>query len=122
MIADAKPDSHVVREELFLPVLAVLKVNSVEEAVEHINKSEYGLTGGIFTNSQKEMEYYFDNVEAGVIYANRTRGASTGAVVGSQPFVGWKMSGISGKGTGSYYYLQQFMREQSQTIAHSDIS
>ncbi|MFG1449071.1 MAG: aldehyde dehydrogenase family protein [Thermoplasmataceae archaeon] len=122
LIADAKPDSHVVREELFLPVLAVLKVNSVEEAVEHINKSEYGLTGGIFTNSQKEMEYYFDNVEAGVIYANRTRGASTGAVVGSQPFVGWKMSGISGKGTGSYYYLQQFMREQSQTIAHSDIS
>ena len=122
LIVDAKHDSHVVKEELFLPVLAVLKVDSVEEAVTHINSSEYGLTGGIFTNSQKEMEYYFDNVEAGVIYANRARGASTGAVVGSQPFVGWKMSGISGKGTGSYYYLQQFMREQSQTIAHSDIA
>lgn len=121
LIVDAKPESQVVKEELFLPVLAVLKVKSVEEAIEHINRSEYGLTGGIFSNSQKEIQYYFDNVDVGVIYANRTRGGSTGAMVGSQPFVGWKMSGISGKGTGSYYYLQQFLREQSQTIAHSDI-
>ena len=121
LIVDADPESHVVKEELFLPVLAVIKVKTIEEAIKHINRSEYGLTGGIFSNSQKEIQYYFDNVDAGVIYANRTRGGSTGAMVGSQPFVGWKMSGISGKGTGSYYYLQQFLREQSQTIAHSDI-
>ncbi|MCL4314850.1 MAG: aldehyde dehydrogenase family protein, partial [Candidatus Thermoplasmatota archaeon] len=72
----------------------------------------------IFTESSEEISYYFNNVEVGVIYANRSVGGSTGAMVGSQPFVGWKMSGVSGKGTGSFYYLQQFLREQSQTIVH----
>ena len=47
---------------------------------------------------------------------NRARSATTGAMVGCQPFVGWKNSGISGKGTGSEYYLTLFMKEQSQTI------
>lgn len=118
IIKDVSKDSELVKNELFLPVLGIIKVKDLREAVEEVNKSEYGLTGGIITEDPDEIKYYFDNADVGVIYANRTRGASTGAVVGSQPFVGWKMSGISGKGTGSYYYLQQFLREQSQTIAH----
>ncbi|MEM0158927.1 MAG: aldehyde dehydrogenase family protein, partial [Thermoplasmataceae archaeon] len=118
VILDARRDSPIVTEELFLPVLCVMKVNSLKEAVDEINKSDYGLTGGIFSEDPAEIRYYFDNIEVGVIYANRERGATTGAMVGSQPFVGWKLSGISGKGTGSYYYLPQFLREQSQTIAH----
>ena len=118
VIKDVQKDSDLVKNELFLPVLGVLKVKNLKEAVDEINKSEYGLTGGIFSEDRAEIQYYFDNVDAGVIYANRVRGATTGAIVGSQPFVGWKWSGISGKGTGSFYYLQQFLREQAQTIAH----
>ncbi len=118
IVADVKPDAYIAKNELFLPVLAVSKTTSVEEAVHEINNSEYGLTGGIFTEDRGEIDFYFDNVDVGVIYANRERGGSTGAIVGSNPFVGWKMSGSTGKGTGSYYYLQQFLREQSQTIAH----
>lgn len=118
IVAELSKDASIVRDELFLPVISVLKTGSLEEAVEHINTSEYGLTGGIFTEDPKEIEYYFDNVDVGVIYANRERGGSTGAMVGANPFVGWKASGTTGKGTGSYYYLQQFLREQSQTIAH----
>lgn len=118
VIKDVPKDCELVKNELFLPVVGIIKVKSLEEAVDEVNKSEYGLTGGIITEDQSEINYYFENADVGVIYANRERGASTGAVVGSQPFVGWKMSGISGKGTGSYYYLPQFLREQSQTIAH----
>ena len=118
IIYDLKADSSIVRNELFLPVLAVRKFKMLEEAVAEINSSEYGLTGGIFSEDAAEIRYYFDNVDVGVIYANRERGGSTGAMVGSQPFVGWKMSGSTGKGTGSFYYLAQFLREQSQTIAH----
>ena len=118
IVADLKKDAHIVRNELFLPVLAVRKFSRLKEAVDEINTLEYGLTGGIFTEDPSEIQYYFDNVDVGVIYANRARGGSTGAMVGSQPFVGWKMSGSSGKGTGSFYYLQQFLREQAQTVAH----
>ncbi len=118
IISDLKNDSFVIKDELFLPILAVKKIDSVKAAIEEINRSDYGLTGGIFSESEEEIDYYFKNVDVGVIYANRSVGGSTGAMVGSQPFVGWKMSGVSGKGTGSFYYLQQFLREQSQTIVH----
>ncbi len=118
IVSDLKTDSFVLKEELFLPILGVVKFKTLKDAVDEINKSEYGLTGGIFTEDRKEIDYYFNNAEVGVIYANRASGGSTGAMVGSQPFVGWKMSGNTGKGTGSFYYLQQFLREQSQTIAH----
>ncbi len=118
VVADLKENSFVLKDELFLPVLAVRKVESVKDAVDEINRSDYGLTGGIFTEDQGEIDYYFSHADVGVIYANRSVGGSTGAMVGSQPFVGWKMSGVSGKGTGSFYYLQQFLREQSQTVVH----
>ncbi len=115
-ILDNVGDPNIERVELFLPILALKPIKSLKDAVELVNSMEYGLTGGIFTEDEKEIEYYFNNADVGVIYANRRRGGSTGAMVGSQPFVGWKMSGTSGKGTGSFYYLQQFLREQAQTI------
>jgi 1-pyrroline-5-carboxylate dehydrogenase len=118
IVGNLKQDSFVIRDELFLPILAIAKVKSVDDAIQRINASEYGLTGGIFSEDLAEIEHYFATADVGVLYANRTSGGSTGAMVGSQPFVGWKMSGVSGKGTGSFYYLQQFLREQSQTIAH----
>lgn len=118
IVYDLKADASIVRNEIFLPVLAVRSFKTLREAVNEVNSSAYGLTGGIFTEDPEEIRYYFDNIDVGVIYANRERGGSTGAMVGSQPFVGWKMSGSSGKGTGSFYYLAQFLREQAQTIAH----
>ena len=118
IVGNLKQDSFVIRDELFLPILAIAKVKSVDDAIQRVNASEYGLTGGIFSEDLTEIEHYFATADVGVLYANRTSGGSTGAMVASQPFVGWKMSGVSGKGTGSFYYLQQFLREQSQTIAH----
>ena len=118
IVTDLKKDSFAVKNELFVPILSVLKFRTLEEAVAQINDSRYGLTGGIFSEDPAEIEYYMDNADVGVLYANRSSGGSTGAMVGSQPFVGWKLSGSSGKGTGSFYYLQQFLREQSQTVVH----
>jgi len=104
-------------EELFLPILAVIEYKEFDEALEIFNDTEYGLTGGIYSNNESEVIRFFDEANSGVLYANRERSATTGAIVGAQPFVGWKYSGISGKGTGSKYYLPLFMREQSRTIS-----
>ena len=59
---------------------------------------------------------FLQDIEAGVVYVNRKKSSTTGAMVGRQSFGGWKDSGTTGKGTGGRYYLTQFMREQSQTV------
>ena len=116
MIVDGLPLNHrFLNEELFIPVIAIATYGSFDEAMEIANSTDYGLTGGIFSSDQKEVEEFFRRAETGTVYANRTMGSTTGAIVGAQPFVGWKMSGISGKGAGGHHYLQQFMREQTQT-------
>ena len=66
--------------------------------------------------ASEEMAQFHREIEAGVTYANRPQGATTGAWPGYQPFGGWKGSGSTGKAIGSFYYLQQYMREQSQTV------
>ncbi len=103
-------------EELFVPLLAIGIVDSLGEALAETNKTEYGLTAGIFTGRAEELEHFFDEVEAGVCYANRRSGATTGAWPGAQPFCGWKGSGSTGKGGCGPYYVAQFMREQSRTV------
>jgi 1-pyrroline-5-carboxylate dehydrogenase len=80
------------------------------------NQSEYGLTSGIYSNKKEEILKFLQDIEAGVVYVNRKKSSTTGAMVGRQSFGGWKASGTTGKGTGGKYYLTQFMREQSQTI------
>lgn len=116
-IIDGLPlDHHLFYEELFLPVLTVGQVGSLEEAIALSNKAEYGLTAGIFSGKKKELQYFFDHIEAGVTYANRRTGATTGAWPGVNSFCGWKGSGGSGKGGCGPYYVQQFMREQSRTL------
>jgi len=109
-------DARIFREELFLPFLCLARARDIEEALDIVNRTDYGLTAGIFTQSRDRMETFFNRVEAGVCYANKRSGATTGAMVGAQPFVGWKMSGSTGKGAGGLYYLPQFMREQSQAV------
>ena len=110
------PRNHrLMKEELFVPILCVDQFDNFDEAIKLANETEYGLTAGIFTENKKELEEFFDKIQAGTVYANRAASATTSALVRSQPFVGWKNSGSSGKGAGGVNYLQQFMRSQTQT-------
>jgi 1-pyrroline-5-carboxylate dehydrogenase len=101
--------------EMFLPITTIGKVGDLEEAMKIANDVNYGLTAG-FYGSPKETGWFFDNIEAGVTYANRPQGATTGAWPGFQPFGGWKASGATGKNGGGYYYVQLYMHEQIRTL------
>jgi 1-pyrroline-5-carboxylate dehydrogenase len=115
-VATLPLESSLYDEELFVPFLAVGEVESLEQALTQANKVEYGLTAGIFSADRREVERFFDEIEAGVCYANKRTGATTGAWPGAQPFCGWKGSGSTGKGGCGPYYVAQFMREQSRTV------
>ncbi len=115
-VAELPPDHRLFSEELFLPFLCIGEADSLEEAVELANQTEYGLTAGVFSEDEQEIELFFDRIQAGVTYANRASGATTGAWPGVNPFCGWKASGSTGKGVCGPYYVQQFLREQSQTV------
>jgi len=108
-------DHKLMKEELFLPFLCVDQYDDFDEAINLANQSEYGLTAGIFSNDKKQVDDFFDKIQAGTVYANRAASATTAALVSSQPFVGWKHSGSTGKGAGGEHYLEQFMRAQTQT-------
>ena len=100
-VIDGLPADHpVFAEEYFVPIVAVAPVVTLDEALELANRSEYGLTAGIFSEDQQEIQHFFDGIQAGVTYANRRAGATTGAWPGINPFGGWKASGSSGRGTG----------------------
>lgn len=114
-IVDGLPTSHpLFRDELFVPITVIGDAISLEEAIELANSTEYGLTAGIFSEDDREIEQFFNRIQAGVTYANRRAGATTGAWPGINSFGGWKASGSTGRGTGGPYYVQQFMREQSR--------
>jgi 1-pyrroline-5-carboxylate dehydrogenase len=120
-IVDGLPKDHeLFHRELFLPFLAVAPVDSLDEALEAANDTEYGLTAGIFTEDPAEIDRFFNTIEAGVVYANRKGGATTGAWPECQPFCGWKGSGSTGKGALGPYYVKQFLREQSRTVVVDD--
>ncbi len=101
--------------EMFLPILMIHRVAANEEAMQLANRSSFGLTAG-FYGSSDEIPWFQEQIEAGVTYANRPQGATTGAWPGYQPFGGWKGSGSTGKAIASFYYLPQYLREQSQTV------
>ncbi len=116
-IVDGLPRKHRVNnEELFVPILSIIEVSGLDDAMDLANSTDYGLTAGIFSKNPAEVDRFFRECAAGVMYANRAAGSTTGAVVGVQPFGGWKMSGISGKAAGGYFYLPQFMHEQSHSL------
>lgn len=114
-LAEAPLDHRLWKHEMFLPIAMVHAVDSLDEAMKLANDVAYGLTAG-FYGTAKEAAWFFDNIQAGVCYANRPQGATTGAWPGFQPFGGWKGSGSTGKSAGSLYYVQQYMREQSRTL------
>ena len=115
-VIDGLPADHeLFSRELFVPITVVADVLTLDEAIDLANRTEYGLTAGIFSQDEREIEEFFERIQAGVIYANRRAGATTGAWPGQNSFGGWKASGSTGKGTGGPHYLQQFFREQSRT-------
>lgn len=113
-VTDLPYEHRLWQYEMFLPITTIGKVNNLEEAMKIANNVNYGLTAG-FYGSGKEVEWFFENIEAGVTYANRPQGATTGAWPGFQPFGGWKGSGATGKNGGGYYYVQLYMHEQIRT-------
>jgi 1-pyrroline-5-carboxylate dehydrogenase len=116
-IVSGLPDDHALhRDELFLPFLTVRGFSALEDAVSRGNAVPYGLTAGIYTRDEAELDLFLDTADAGVLYANRASGATTGAWPGIQTFCGWKGSGTGSKGGLGTFYLPQFMREQSRTI------
>jgi 1-pyrroline-5-carboxylate dehydrogenase len=115
IVAEAPLDNPLWEKELFLPILMVHRVSSNNEAMRLANQSSLGLTAG-FYGASDEVGWFHEHIEAGVTYANRPQGATTGAWPGYQPFAGWKGSGNTGKAIASFYYLPQYMREQSQTV------
>jgi 1-pyrroline-5-carboxylate dehydrogenase len=114
IVADVATDHHLWQDEMFLPITMVHKVTSLDEAMELANNVNFGLTAGFYGNDE-ETDWFFENIEAGVTYANRPQGSTTGAWPGFQPFGGWKGSGSSGKNAGGHYYVQEYMHEQINT-------
>ena len=103
VFADVAPDARIAQEEIFGPVLAVIKVNSFEEGLEVANNTEYGLTGALYTSDASRLEIARREFHVGNLYFNRK---CTGAMVGAHPFGGFNMSGTDSKAGGpDYLYL-----------------
>lgn len=114
-IAHVPLDHPLFAKELFLPCLSIGIADSFDHALAEANRSDFGLTGGLFSQDEAEIARFFDEAQAGVLYVNRRTGATTGAWPGVQSFCGWKGSGLTGRGGCGPYYPAQFMREQSHT-------
>jgi len=110
------PDHRLNRDELFLPFLSIQIFDRLADAIADANRSDYGLTAGIYAQDPAELDLFLTTIEAGILYANRASGATTGAWPGIQTFCGWKGSGTSGKGGLGTWYVPQFLREQSHTV------
>lgn len=115
-VVTAPYDSWVWKEELFLPIVAVGPVSGLDEGIARANDTIFGLTAGLYSTDEAEIEKWFDTIQAGTTYVNREAGATTGAWPDIQSFGGWKGSGTSGTGGGGPWYLRQYMREQSRTL------
>jgi 1-pyrroline-5-carboxylate dehydrogenase len=115
LVGDVPLDHRLWKTEMFLPITTIARVDNLEQAMHEANNVSYGLTAG-FYGSPEEVDWFFENIQAGVTYANRPQGATTGAWPGFQPFGGWKGSGSTGKNSGGRYYLPLYMHEQIHTL------
>jgi len=102
VIADIQPKSKLEQEEIFGPVLAVIKARNFEHALEIANDTEFGLTGAVYTSSPEKKKRGMDEFHVGNLYINRK---CTGAMVGAHPFGGFNMSGTDSKAGGPDYLL-----------------
>jgi 1-pyrroline-5-carboxylate dehydrogenase len=111
VIADVAPDATIAQEEIFGPVLAVIKAKDFDDAMAIANNTEFGLTGSLYTSDEAKIERAREDFFVGNLYFNRK---STGAYVGAHPFGGFNMSGTDSK-AGGRDYLLLFM--QAKTIS-----
>jgi 1-pyrroline-5-carboxylate dehydrogenase len=115
VIADIKPKSKLEQEEIFGPVLAVIKSHNFEHGLEIANDTEFGLTGAVFTSSPEKIELAKREFHVGNLYINRK---CTGAIVGAHPFGGFNMSGTDSKAGGpDYLYLFTQAKSVGEKIA-----
>jgi 1-pyrroline-5-carboxylate dehydrogenase len=111
VIADVAPTARISLEEIFGPVLAVIKSQSFDDALKIANNTEYGLTGAIYTSSREKLDRARQEFNVGNLYFNRK---CTGAMVGAHPFGGFNMSGTDSKAGGPDYLL---LFTQAKSIA-----
>jgi 1-pyrroline-5-carboxylate dehydrogenase len=109
VIADIQPKSKLEQEEIFGPVLALIKSRNFDHALEIANDTEFGLTGAVYTDSRENIERATRDFHVGNLYFNRK---CTGAMVGAHPFGGFNMSGTDSK-AGGPDYLHLFMQAKS---------
>jgi 1-pyrroline-5-carboxylate dehydrogenase len=103
VFADVSPDARIAQEEIFGPVLAIIKAKGFEDALTIANNTEYGLTGAIYSYDRAKLEKARKDFHVGNLYLNRK---CTGAMVGAHPFGGFNMSGTDSKAGGpEYLYL-----------------
>jgi 1-pyrroline-5-carboxylate dehydrogenase len=102
VIADVAPTSRIAQEEIFGPVLAVIKARNYDHALEIANNTEFGLTGAVYSTSREKLERAREEFHVGNLYFNRK---CTGAMVGVHPFGGFNMSGTDSKAGGPDYLL-----------------
>lgn len=110
---DLAPDSILMQEEIFGPILAVCKVKSFDEAIEVANNTEYGLTGAVISRNRMHLEIARQKFHVGNLYLNRK---CTGAIVGYQPFGGFNMSGTDSKAGGPDYLI---LHMQGKTVSEA---
>jgi 1-pyrroline-5-carboxylate dehydrogenase len=113
IVADVKPNSRLMQEEIFGPILAVCKVKDFKEAIDVANNTEYGLTGAVISNNRMHLELARREFHVGNLYFNRK---CTGAIVGYQPFGGFNMSGTDSKAGGPDYLV---LHMQGKTISET---
>ena len=102
VIIDVDPSARIAREEIFGPVLAVIKAKNFAEGIQIANDSEYGLTGSVYSKNREHIRIAKDECHVGNLYINRK---CTGALVGVHPFGGFNMSGTDSKAGGRDYLL-----------------
>ena len=111
IIDDVKPESRVSQEEIFGPVLALIKAKDYDDALRIANNTEFGLTGGVYSRDRERLERARHEFHVGNLYFNRK---ITGALVGVHPFGGFNMSGTDSKAGGPDYLL---LFTQAKSIA-----
>ncbi|HYL91544.1 MAG TPA: L-glutamate gamma-semialdehyde dehydrogenase, partial [Alphaproteobacteria bacterium] len=102
VIADIAPTARIAQEEIFGPVLAVIKARNFDDALQIANNTEFGLTGAVYSSSRQKLERARQEFHVGNLYFNRK---CTGAMVGAHPFGGFNMSGTDSKAGGPDYLL-----------------
>jgi len=102
VIADVAPGARIAQEEIFGPVLAVIRSNGFDEALAIANNTDYGLTGALYSSSREKLDRAREEFHVGNLYFNRK---CTGAMVGAHPFGGFNMSGTDSKAGGADYLL-----------------